>query len=70
MKRLMEISDDEQLVREVRFLLGEGRTEFGMPIKGKFAASPFQTPKEEVLLARGGELFEQLSIATAADVNY
>ena len=70
MKRLMEISDDEQLVREVRFLLGEGRGEFGMPIKGKFAASPFQTPKEEVLLARGGELFEQLSIATAADVNY
>ena len=70
MKRLMKISDDEQLVREVRFLLGEGRTEFGMPIKGKFAASPFQTPKEEVLVAQGGELFEQLSKATAANENY
>ena len=70
MKRLMKILNDEQLVREVRFLLGEGTNEYGIPIKGKFAASPFNTNKEDVLAAGGGELFEQLSKATASNENY
>jgi hypothetical protein len=53
MKRLMKILNDQPLVREVRFLLGEGTTEYGVPIKGKFAVSSFNTNKEDILVAWG-----------------